>query len=161
MAVSDRLAVFDRGRLLQVGTPVDVYARPASLFVADFIGRANFIPVRLGSRSDGYAAAVASFGSVPGTLRVVTLPPHEADRVPPLPEALAMVRPERLRPMPGGPGLPGRVRRVQFLGAHVRHTIETEHGMMTADTQGFVDGLGEGAPCALSFDGADAIAFHR
>jgi ABC-type Fe3+/spermidine/putrescine transport system ATPase subunit len=46
-AVSDRLAIFDRGRLIQLGTPEDIYARPQTLFVADFIGRANFLPVGL------------------------------------------------------------------------------------------------------------------
>ena len=46
-AVSDRLAVFDRGRLIQLGTPEEIYTRPQTLFVADFIGRANFLPVRL------------------------------------------------------------------------------------------------------------------
>mgnify|MGYP003693894687 CR=1 FL=1 len=41
-AVSDRLAVFNHGRLIQIGTPEEVYARPNTLFVADFIGRATF-----------------------------------------------------------------------------------------------------------------------
>jgi iron(III) transport system ATP-binding protein len=40
-AVSDRLAVFNHGRLIQLGTPEEIYARPQTLFVADFIGRAN------------------------------------------------------------------------------------------------------------------------
>ena len=46
-AVSDRIAVFDRGRLIQHGTPEAIYTQPATLFVADFIGRANFLPARL------------------------------------------------------------------------------------------------------------------
>jgi iron(III) transport system ATP-binding protein len=46
-AVSDRLAVFDGGRLIQAGTPEEIYSRPRTLFVADFIGRANFLPARL------------------------------------------------------------------------------------------------------------------
>ena len=51
-AVSDRLAVFDRGRLIQLGTPEEIYTRPQTLFVADFIGRANFLPVRLRRSAD-------------------------------------------------------------------------------------------------------------
>ena len=57
-AVSDRLAVFDRGRLIQLGTPEEIYTRPQTLFVADFIGRANFLPARLvvpGSPAAGVA----------------------------------------------------------------------------------------------------------
>ncbi|MEM7095757.1 MAG: ABC transporter ATP-binding protein [Actinomycetota bacterium] len=43
LAMSDRIAVMDQGRLLQVGSAEDLYARPASRFVADFIGQTNLI----------------------------------------------------------------------------------------------------------------------
>lgn len=43
MAISDRVAVMNQGRIQQVGTPQEVYLRPANAFVADFIGRANFL----------------------------------------------------------------------------------------------------------------------
>jgi iron(III) transport system ATP-binding protein len=51
MALSDRIVVMRAGRLEQVGTPVEVYARPATRFVADFVGRVNFLPVVAGGRS--------------------------------------------------------------------------------------------------------------
>jgi mannopine transport system ATP-binding protein len=44
MVMSDIIAVMNEGRLVQMGTPRDLYQRPNSPFVADFIGRANFIP---------------------------------------------------------------------------------------------------------------------
>jgi iron(III) transport system ATP-binding protein len=44
MSVSDRIGVFKLGRLMQVGPPTEVYRRPTSLFVADFIGKINFLP---------------------------------------------------------------------------------------------------------------------
>ncbi len=44
LAMSDRLAVMSGGRMLQAGTPEEIYARPASRFVADFIGEANIVP---------------------------------------------------------------------------------------------------------------------
>jgi ABC-type Fe3+/spermidine/putrescine transport system ATPase subunit len=43
-AIADRIAVIRKGKLLQVGTPEDLYARPASLGVASFIGRATILP---------------------------------------------------------------------------------------------------------------------
>jgi ABC-type Fe3+/spermidine/putrescine transport system ATPase subunit len=43
LAISDRIAVMDQGRILQVGTPVEIYRRPAHRFVADFVGLANFV----------------------------------------------------------------------------------------------------------------------
>src|SRR2546428_5750900 len=43
LAVSDRIAVMDRGRVQQIGTPVEIYHHPANRFVADFVGLANFV----------------------------------------------------------------------------------------------------------------------
>ncbi len=47
MALSDRIVVFNKGRMQQVGTPRQVYERPANLFVADFMGLVNKLPGRL------------------------------------------------------------------------------------------------------------------
>jgi iron(III) transport system ATP-binding protein len=43
MVISDRIAVMDSGKVVQVGTPQDIYERPANRFVADFIGTMNFL----------------------------------------------------------------------------------------------------------------------
>ena len=43
LSLGDRLVVMDKGRVQQIGTPVDIYETPANLFVADFIGRANVL----------------------------------------------------------------------------------------------------------------------
>ncbi len=51
LAMSDRIAVLDAGRIAQIGTPQEIFDRPANRFVADFIGGCNFIPAI--SRSDG------------------------------------------------------------------------------------------------------------
>lgn len=44
LSMADRVAILDAGRLIQVGTPEDLYRRPATRFVAEFLGEANFIP---------------------------------------------------------------------------------------------------------------------
>lgn len=49
LAMSDRIAVLDAGRIAQIGTPQDIFERPANRFVADFIGGCNFIPAFRGS----------------------------------------------------------------------------------------------------------------
>jgi putative spermidine/putrescine transport system ATP-binding protein len=59
--LGDRVAVLQQGRLEQVGTPEDLYERPASLFVATFVGRANVL-------KDGAARAV---GGAPGEVLVI------------------------------------------------------------------------------------------
>jgi iron(III) transport system ATP-binding protein len=53
MALSDRIVVFNKGRVQQVGTPRAVYERPANLFVADFMGLVNKLPGELIERRDG------------------------------------------------------------------------------------------------------------
>ncbi|WP_290747585.1 ABC transporter ATP-binding protein [Amaricoccus sp.] len=45
LALSDRIAIFDHGRLMQIGAPRDVYLRPSSRFVAEFLGRINLVPI--------------------------------------------------------------------------------------------------------------------
>src|SRR5229473_1123016 len=47
LALSDRIAVLSHGRIEQIGTPDEIYERPASVFVAEFIGSSNMLPVRI------------------------------------------------------------------------------------------------------------------
>ncbi|MDH3581033.1 MAG: ABC transporter ATP-binding protein, partial [Hyphomicrobiales bacterium] len=47
LTMSDRIAVMNRGRLLQVGTPTEIYERPASRFIAEFIGDSNLLDARI------------------------------------------------------------------------------------------------------------------
>src|SRR5918999_1560496 len=62
LAMSDRLAVMNAGRIMQVGAPAAIYAHPADRFVADFIGIMNFLPGRILSRN-GKEAMVEFLGS--------------------------------------------------------------------------------------------------
>jgi spermidine/putrescine transport system ATP-binding protein len=54
LTMSDRIAVMDGGRVLQVGTPTEIYDTPATQFVADFIGETNFIKGQLVSKTADY-----------------------------------------------------------------------------------------------------------
>jgi putative spermidine/putrescine transport system ATP-binding protein/spermidine/putrescine transport system ATP-binding protein len=56
MATSDRIAVLDRGRLVQVGPPAEIFDRPKTRFVAEFVGKANILTGRIDS--DGYLLLV-------------------------------------------------------------------------------------------------------
>ena len=95
LSMADRIGLLNAGRLAQVGTPAEIYERPASRFVASFMGATNILPgtVRsLGRESvvhiDGFGATRV-IGSVPGTLGARV---HVA------------IRPERLQ-FGGGEGL--------------------------------------------------------
>lgn len=54
MSISDKIAVMNKGRLLQYGSPREVYFRPTSEFVADFLGRSNIYYGKAGKITDGY-----------------------------------------------------------------------------------------------------------
>ncbi|HVS53659.1 MAG TPA: ABC transporter ATP-binding protein [Opitutaceae bacterium] len=69
LSISDRMAILDRGRVLQVGTPLEVYRRPTCRTVANFIGETDFIAGTLVSASGGTAVvdtAIGRFEGVPG-----------------------------------------------------------------------------------------------
>ena len=86
LSLADRVAVVDRGRIVQVGPPDDVYRRPATPFVARFVGDADLVP----GTSDGTTLTTPL-----GTLAV-------DGPAPPAGPALAVVRPEAVRLAPAG-----------------------------------------------------------
>lgn len=122
LALSDRLAVMDEGRVLQVGDPGELYHRPSSRAVADALGPANFLPVRvvevreLGvvvETEGGHQVPVAGIGAfTKGSRGLMVLRP----------ETLSLVDASAAR----GPGIPGRVALRVFEGA--RHLYEIEIG---------------------------------
>ena len=95
MTVADRIGAMDRGRLMQVATPSEVYERPNSRWVADFIGDVNLFEGRLGD--DGLSIE----GTAAGNLRVATKPDASPGAM-----VWVAVRPEKLR-VTRQPALPG------------------------------------------------------
>jgi iron(III) transport system ATP-binding protein len=75
LSVSDRMAILDGGRILQVGTPQDIYRRPARRTVADFIGETNFIPGKILATSGGRARVATAIGELDGVLGDPASPP--------------------------------------------------------------------------------------
>ena len=112
-ALSDRIAVLDRGRLQQVGTPEALYADPANAFVAAFLGRANFFPAVVDS-VDGDRARVRLASGAAWTARMAEGAPRDAGA-----PVRVMVRPEMVglasADAPGA--VPGRVADRRFAGA--------------------------------------------
>jgi iron(III) transport system ATP-binding protein len=68
LSVSDRMAILESGRILQVGSPQEIYRKPARKTVADFIGETNFIPGKLLSLSAGRARVSTALGDLDGIL---------------------------------------------------------------------------------------------
>lgn len=129
MSLSDRIVVMNRGRIEQVGRPEEIYRRPASVFVADFIGSANFLEAEVAS-FDGVRARV----NVLGQPREVGSAPDAADAS----EHLVLVRPEsvtvrHIADDDGGVvGNRGRILTAVFYGSVVEYEIETDAGSIVA-----------------------------
>ena len=98
LSMSDRMAVLDAGRILQVGAPREIYRQPARKVVASFIGETYLIPGRVRSAAGGRASVETALGCFDGVLGAPTLPPKAGA------EVTVCVRPEcwTLRREPGG-----------------------------------------------------------
>jgi iron(III) transport system ATP-binding protein len=112
LSLADRLVVMDRGRLAQVGTPAEVYDRPATRFVASFLGDSNFIPGKLRQASADGCVVETAFGDLRGVPANGGLSAGAA--------VLCSIRPHGLVLDAGTDGgenrIPGRIARVAFLG---------------------------------------------
>ena len=123
--LGDRVAVLEGGVLHQVGTPEELYDRPATRFVATFVGRASVLPGSLES-----AGAVGAVRLAPGVVWSGTAAEPLAAG-----EAVDLVvRPEALRLVaPGSPGsLPGRIAERRYAGAATYFLVELEGGSSPA-----------------------------
>ena len=125
MGVSDRIVVMSRGRVEQVGTPEEVYRRPASAFVAGFVGRSSMIEARV--------------GATPATLEVSghVIPAAAAGGMLYGAEVCAFVRPEDVRLGDAARDMPGAIAmdvvHVEFLGATCRVALEAGRLRFEAD----------------------------
>ena len=127
LTMSDRIAVMDGGRVLQVADPQTLYEQPASRFVADFIGISNFLP---GTVRDRTGARVTIALQLEGERLVRAAGRDELV----IGQAVtAAVRPERMRLVPLGPSSPSAVA-YNTLEGTVRDIVYTG-----SDTQYFVD----------------------
>jgi putative spermidine/putrescine transport system ATP-binding protein/spermidine/putrescine transport system ATP-binding protein len=126
LSLSDRIAVMAEGRIRQLGTPDDIYRRPADRFVASFVGDVNVLRARL-ERIDGAAAAVAigpQLMKVPGAPLAAVAPGSVVD---------LFVRPEDLRVAENGAPMvaQGVVAAQVYQGGHVDLYVDGIEGAST------------------------------
>lgn len=149
MSMADRIAVMDRGEVLQVAPPAEIYARPATRFVAGFIGSPamNFLP------GQGHLEAGATELRVNGS--AVTIPrlheglDHEA--------AVLGVRPEHIRIAENG-ALKGRVFAVEYMGPRQLVTVDTDAGRLRVRAPNTVK-VTFGEVVGLSFESERLVVF--
>ena len=129
ITMSDRIAVMNQGRIHQLGTPVDIYERPASRFVAEFIGEVNMLEATVVG-GDGARTEVL----LPSGNRL-TCAPVGADNLPPGAQVVIAIRPQRVLLAPEGDVdptenavVPGELRELLFLGDSTRGTVRLADG---------------------------------
>jgi spermidine/putrescine transport system ATP-binding protein len=120
LAMSDRIAVMNAGRVEQLGTGEEVYHRPQTAFVAGFLGESNLLPVRVVAIRGHEVDLVAREGWPLTVTSELSCAVGE--------ERMISVRPEKLRlarTAVAGPALKGRIVELTFLGPSVRLVVET------------------------------------
>ncbi len=150
LTMSDRIVVMNQGRIEQVGSPQDLYERPATPFVANFVGRSNRLKcaVRNGQAAvDGFAFAVAA---------------------PDCANAEIMIRPQRIRigseeaPQSGTNQVAGRIVRATYAGSLVQYTVAVGDVLVEVEQPTTTNGslLPEGSVVTLSWAIADALVYE-
>jgi iron(III) transport system ATP-binding protein len=118
LSVADRIAVLKDGRLMQVGSPDELYHRPGSAFVADFIGQTNLLRGTVRSREGGGVLIETPLGSV----RATSAPANVTDvTISIRPEQMRIVREET--PRSGWNLLKGSPQETTFLGEASEHVL--------------------------------------
>jgi len=114
MAMSDRIVVMNNGQIEQIGPPAEIYRRPVSRFVADFIGRANFLDATV-QAADGNRATVSLLGQTATLSSSVPLRPGD--------DAVAVLRPEVLS-LEANPALAQvAIEQAMYLGSTVEYIV--------------------------------------
>jgi spermidine/putrescine transport system ATP-binding protein len=163
MSMSDRIAVMDRGRVLQVGTPAEIYRDPADRFVMEFIGSPNVFAGRVERLGDGEVDV-----AIPG---VAVVRARQAGSGLGMGAAAAvLVRPERVRlsaTPPAAPAtpLPGQIAKIADLGFISHYFVRLADGqeVLAYRLNGVegeaMDRFDEGQKVYLWWDEQDARAF--
>lgn len=144
LAVSDKIVVMDKAKIAQIGTPVDLYDRPNSVFVADFIGEANILGCDVLSRGDGESS-----------VRIDNYQFAVGNVIPEDREARLAVRPRNiaLSSVSNPDALSGTVKKVSYVGSHYEYTIVGTFGEVFAIEDATLPLKSEGSEVSITFKG--------
>jgi iron(III) transport system ATP-binding protein len=136
LTLSDRVVVMSNGRIEQMGTPTEIYERPATRFVAEFIGKANFLDVEgIASAPDGGAEVPLETSCGRAVIRVPAAQVRGREG-PANASGSLFIRPEKIRIEPGGNAALNGEQRIQgkvlgraYLGDHNEYLIGIRDGV--------------------------------
>ena len=125
MTMADRIAIMDKGEVMQVATPAEVYEAPASRFVANFVGNVNMFEGRVASRANGAASIDAGNG--------VTIHADNAGETLAGADVVFAIRPEKIRVSPARPAdaanaIEGEIYDIAYLGDMTVYLVQLDDG---------------------------------
>jgi len=123
MAISDRIAVMKKGKILQIGTPVELYMKPQHIFVANFIGESNFLEGYV-TKVNQKEIAIELRGNIIVQALDHTRKKGEKVAVAVRPEVLMVEKGEKRRKN----SIFGKIERRRFEGTDIRYEIRLENG---------------------------------
>ncbi len=149
MSMADRVAVMDSGEVKQIGTPIELYSRPSTPFIANFVGTSNVMKGTVVNTENGYSVVKGAGYVLKST--------HQVDRK----EVNVIVRPENINTFKPGTItseatniIEGKVLVSTYLGSIVRYDVQVDEYQLVVDTT-FVPGepiLAEGEMIQLTID---------
>jgi iron(III) transport system ATP-binding protein len=149
LSLADRLAVMEQGRIVQEGTPADIYERPASLFVARFLGAANVLPGLVEERDCQGRVRIVLGG---GRHRLTLIAEHR-----PGTRIEVVLRPENLTistlpPADERNAIPGRITGFVFQGGSIEYEVDVGGGALLRVLAPAPGGLARGTPVWIGID---------
>ena len=143
LAMSDRIAVLNAGRVEQVGSPVEIYERPATRFAAEFVGSGNFFE----GTGDGATFRTKDGLAVPASAKG---------------DATLLVRPEKMR-VNGGNGFPARVEEILYQGSSTSIILRAgDRKILVEDANdGALEHVRVGQTTTVSWRPEDALVLPR
>jgi putative spermidine/putrescine transport system ATP-binding protein len=159
--LSDRIAVMNEGRIVQVGAPEDLYAQPSNRFVAEFLGESNFLSGTVETVDEQRVAVRLPGGELVAGVPAAKLAVGARADVMVRPESLSVARAD-LSPAPHANVLDGVVRMVNFIGNAREYEIHAANVDLTAHRQikSGRESFAVGDPVRLTAAEKDCLVFE-
>lgn len=117
MAISDKVIILKSGKIEQIGTPFEIYQNPISKFVAGFMGKANFINVKIVELNEETTIVEMADGHIYKIKSNKNATFSKGDI------ALAVIRPESIKFTNKSSGIPGFIKNMTFYGSFIQYTV--------------------------------------
>jgi putative spermidine/putrescine transport system ATP-binding protein len=153
LTMSDQIAVMRAGKIVQIGTPREIYEHPVDDFVAAFVGESTLLAGRLGQLDGQYSTVALDSGAIVEAQAPRSITTGSDVRL--------LLRPEKIRLLPPGQGwLDGMIADAIYLGDSTRYQVDLGNGLglfVRGHNRADLPGFRPGDRVSVGWDPADAI----